>query len=68
MNSPFPARFPSACNKGCEGIEPGDMIRFVDDAIEHVDCDTATLERPASKTYPVCERCWLLHPEGACDL
>lgn len=57
------ARYNGRC-ASCGGrISVGEFIRMTDDGVEHLDCG-AVLERPEP---PPCEKCWLVHPEGACD-
>lgn len=43
----------------------GDTDKWTDEDRQwkHVVCPDAPLERE----HPVCQTCWLTHPEGACD-
>ena len=61
----FPARYPGRCVECGEGIYEGMPIRMADDGAVHDDCDTAAPPEPVE--HPVCQTCWLTHPEGACD-
>lgn len=68
----FPARYPGRCGTCDERIHEGDPIRMVDNGdgdrfAAHDDCDTVPTTDPLATTNPVCQTCWLTHPEGACD-
>lgn len=62
----FAAKHRGPCAGGCEGIEPGDEVEFVDDALMHVDCEDAEGVRPEPKQAETCPTCWLERPCG-CD-
>lgn len=62
MSGAFAARWTGFCTDCEEGIRPGEQI-VTDghDGYEHVRC------RQEPRPNPVCQTCWLTHPEGACD-
>jgi len=61
----FPARYPGRCGACSERIHEGDPIKMVDDVAVHDDCDT--LPAIPLRENPVCPKCWLTHPKGACE-
>lgn len=66
----FPARYPGPCAADCgTRIHEGDPIRMTDDGAVHDDCTAAEAREPdpLRAEHPVCSKCWLTHPEGACD-
>lgn len=65
--SAFPARFPGRCGACCERIHEGDLIRFSAESSNFIHDDCSGHEQPPERTHPVCDVCWLTHPEGACD-
>lgn len=60
------ARYAGQC-PDCEGWwQPGDLIRTRGtSAWRHAVCPGQP--DPLATTSPVCQACWLPHPEGACD-
>lgn len=59
----FPARFSGTCTE-CEGpVRIGDLIQWDDEAegYRHDQC----ADEPVGGVP--CGKCWLIHPEGACD-
>lgn len=70
MSHPFIARFSTRCPGGCDGIEPGDEIEYVDDTtVMHTDCENAEGLRghEREESPDPCPDCWLIHPTGRCD-
>lgn len=65
----FIAKYHGHCNDCDEDIEPGDGCVYRGDGgdrvIVHVACPTKV--EPEEPARP-CGDCWLIHPEGACDL
>ena len=61
----FLARYPGRCILCDERIHEGDPIVMTDDGARHDDCEEAAPPEP--RENPVCQTCWLTHPEGACD-
>ena len=63
------ARYSGVCPECGERWQPGDLIRAEETspgdlpAWQHAVCPDEDL----TPTHPVCETCWLTHPEGACD-
>lgn len=64
------ARWSGTCPECGGRWQPGDLIRAEAYALgdlpvwQHATCpDTDDL----TPTNPVCQTCWLTHPEGACD-
>ena len=62
------ARFSGTCPECGERWQPGDFIRADEPqpgtlpSWKHAACPD-----PLATTNPVCQTCWLTHPEGACD-
>lgn len=68
----FPARYNGRCGSCGEPIREGDPIRFDAESATnfvHDDCGAAETRAPdpLAAEHPVCPKCWLTHPEGACD-
>lgn len=57
------ARYGGECPECGEQWQPGDLIRSDIDGWQHAVCP----DTPPARTNPVCQVCWLTHPEGACD-
>lgn len=59
------ARYSGECPECGERWNPGDFIRADADRVwKHAVCpDDVTLKT----IHPVCQTCWLSHPEGECD-
>lgn len=58
---PFPARFDGVCAADCgDRIHPGDMVRYEDDQLVHVEC--APKPDPLESSEVVCGVCWLVRP------
>lgn len=52
----FAARYPGRCHAGCgESIEPGDLVRYEEEALVHVDCPMTAHEPDRTP----CPTCWL---------
>ncbi|MCA0217944.1 MAG: hypothetical protein LCH43_11390 [Actinobacteria bacterium] len=65
----FIAKYRGQCDDCDEDIEPGDVCAYRGDGRErvivHVTCPTEVeIEDPVLP----CGVCWLIHPEGACDV
>jgi hypothetical protein len=62
----FPAKLSGVCYECGLRINPGDPIARADAfrAWRHVTCPE---EVDLTAPHPVCQTCWLTHPEGACD-
>lgn len=59
------ARWSGECPECGERWQPGDFIRADEDREwKHAVCPDEATE---ALLAPVCEVCWLAHPEGACD-
>ena len=64
----FLAKFPGRCGACGERIHEGDPIRYSAESWSnfiHDDCDDRA--PMPERVHPVCDVCWLTHPEGACD-
>lgn len=62
------ARYSGTCPDCGDRWQPGDLIRA--DEPEPGDLPEwrhAVCPDPLTDTNPVCQTCWLTHPEGACD-
>jgi len=62
----FAAKYSGQCAGGCDGIEPGDEVEFVDDVLMHTDCENSEglrAESPDRKTE-TCPECWVIKPCG----
>jgi hypothetical protein len=57
---PFVAQYPGVCNGCDQKIEPGELVSYVDDELEHVVCP-----QPKRALGQVCMRCMTIHP-GDC--
>ena len=60
------ARYSGVCPECEERWQPGDLIRADEDRQwKHVVCP----DTPTEREHPVCQTCWLTHPEaeGVCD-
>lgn len=67
MNA-FPARHNGRCGACDERINEDDLIRFdAHSATNFVHANCSDHEPPEMRENPVCQTCWLTHPEGACD-
>lgn len=64
------ARWSGECPNCGERWQPGDLIRSEQPdpgdlpAWQHAVCSD---DDPLEATHPVCQTCWLTHPEGECD-
>ena len=66
----LPARYSGTCPECGGRWQPGDLIRA--EAYDpgclpewrHAACPD---DDPLTATHPICQTCWLTHPEGACD-
>lgn len=63
----FPAQFGGKCVSCGEGIRVDDPIRMTDAGAVHDDCDSVPTTDPLATIHPVCQTCWLTHPNGECD-
>ena len=62
MARPFIAKYKTECSDCEDMIFPGEEIVNISGDFSHVDCvPDVKLEGK------VCDICWLVHPEGACD-
>jgi hypothetical protein len=61
--SAFEAKFGGPCAAGCDGIEEGDTIRYVNDRPAHVHCEPDDEPAP-ERELEVCQECWLIKPCG----
>ena len=61
------ARYSGTCPDCGERWQPGDLIRVVPDDQRPGVWRHAVCPDPLTDTNPVCQTCWLTHPEGACD-
>ena len=65
------ARYSGTCVECGGRWKPGDLIRSGDwgeDGVTSVWVHAACPDDdPLEATHPVCQTCWLTHPEGACD-
>lgn len=62
----FAAKYSGPCAGGCDGIEPGDEVEYVDDVLMHTDCENAAglrEDRPERATQ-TCPECFIIMP---CD-
>lgn len=57
------ARYSGVCPECEERWQPGDLIRADEYQWMHAVCP----DTPPEREHPVCQTCWLTHPEGACD-
>jgi hypothetical protein len=58
------ARYSGLCPECDQWWAPGDLIRTNERREwRHVVCPADDL----TPDHPVCQTCWLAHPEGACD-
>lgn len=65
ISRPFTAKYGGRCAALCgEPIEEGQLVHYVGEYLEHVDCDgdVGTPERPQG---PPCASCWMIHA-GEC--
>lgn len=60
------AIFEGWCGSCKSAIHAGDSITQGDGNWRHTDCRELP-DDPLEATHPVCQKCWLTHPEGACD-
>ena len=69
MSAPFTAKYSGPCPGGCDGIEPGDEVEYVDETLMHTDCENSEGLRghDREETPDPCVACFLIHPAGACD-
>ena len=64
----FPAIYPGTCTSCGSRIHIGDLIHASDSdegGWVHASCETH--DNTAAREHPVCDVCWLTHPQGACD-
>lgn len=61
----FTARYHGVCAACEKHIHEGDQVKY--DAENQVVHDDCYLHTSAPVEYPVCQVCWLTHPEGVCD-
>ena len=63
---PFVAKFAGTCAGGCDGIEPGDVVEYDNDALIHTDCENSEDLRAdyADHLAVTCTECWLIQPCG----
>ena len=63
----FTAKYTGACADCEEGVKPGDVVQYRgegdDRELAHVACP-----RPKPPLGVLCPACFLIHPEGVCDL
>ena len=57
----FPAKFATECAACDSPIKVGDMIAHHHGGWSHDECP-----EPKKELHPVCQKCWLTHPEGDC--
>ncbi|MCU1441105.1 MAG: 66, gp66 [Rhodoglobus sp.] len=64
----FLAKYRGACVDCDDGVNPGEEVQYRgegdDRVLAHVTCPEARVET----VVPACPKCWLMHPDGACDL
>lgn len=63
----FEAKYPGTCGGCHERIQPGQLVRYVEDVLEHDDCDGDMVEAKARGV--VCPSCFMetsLSGECAC--
>jgi hypothetical protein len=64
----FAARYQGRCATCDEQIEPGDMVRYVDDGLVHLWClDVSLRSRRRPVVEVVCTVCFLIKPCGCED-
>ena len=62
------ARWSGTCPECGGRWQPGDFIRADEDqAWKHAVCPDNLGDFDLKPTETVCQACWLVHPEGACD-
>lgn len=69
----IPARWSGTCSECGGRWQPGDLIRCGGTGAPHTDGTSCWVhavcsdDDPLEHDHPVCQTCWLTHPEGACD-
>ena len=62
------ARYPGTCPECDQRWQPGDLIRAGQpEPGDLPEWRHASCPDPLATTNPVCDRCWLTHPDGTCD-
>lgn len=66
----IPARYPGTCPECGDRWAEGDPIRsrsVLEPGHAVWQHDVCPDDDPLTADHPVCQVCWLTHPEGACD-
>lgn len=64
----IPARYPGTCPECGERWQAGDQITTATSGQwRHAVCPEPTDPTDLKPGETACDRCWLIHPEGACD-
>lgn len=59
---PFEARYHGRCAECREHIAPGDLVRYQNSSLVHVDCQDALAVPVVEKPLVICQTCWLAKP------